>query len=195
MGAITVDGGRPYVFVKGSDGNLWLNWWSGKAWAWTNQGHPPDVKQWYSMGATTVDGGRPYVFIQGDIGSSEKRDLWVHWWSGKAWAWTNLGHPPGVTGFNWMGTTTVDGGRPHVFLRSSDSGKKDLWVNYWSGTAWAWANRSHPKGVDLSRRNGAITFVGGGPYVFIAGNTGKGVEDRLWLNSRSGKDWAWTLQG
>jgi hypothetical protein len=29
LGAITVDGGRSYAYVKGSDGNLWVNWWSG----------------------------------------------------------------------------------------------------------------------------------------------------------------------
>jgi len=40
MGAITVDGGRPYVFIEGSDGNLWVNWWSGSAWNWANQGQP-----------------------------------------------------------------------------------------------------------------------------------------------------------
>ena len=34
---------RPYVFVRGSDGNLWVNWWNGSVWSWANQGNPPGV--------------------------------------------------------------------------------------------------------------------------------------------------------
>jgi hypothetical protein len=88
MGAITVDGGRPYVFVKGNDGNLWVNWWSGKAWGWSNQGTPSGVSLASSMGAITVDGGRPYVFVKGSDGN-----LWVNWWSGSAWNWANQNTP------------------------------------------------------------------------------------------------------
>ena len=36
IGSITVDGGRPYSFIVGFDGDLWVNWWSGTAWAWAN---------------------------------------------------------------------------------------------------------------------------------------------------------------
>jgi hypothetical protein len=31
---------RPYAFVQGSDGNLWVNWWNGSQWNWSNQGKP-----------------------------------------------------------------------------------------------------------------------------------------------------------
>lgn len=40
MGAIAVNNKNPYVYVTGSDGNLWLRWWSGSAWAWYNNGQP-----------------------------------------------------------------------------------------------------------------------------------------------------------
>jgi len=69
MGAITVDGTRPYVFVTGLDGTLWADSWSGNAWEWTNLGSPgatpPGTWITESMGAITVDGGRPYVSSKG----------------------------------------------------------------------------------------------------------------------------------
>jgi hypothetical protein len=37
IGAVAVAGTRPYAFVRGGDGNLWVNWWSGSTWNWTNQ--------------------------------------------------------------------------------------------------------------------------------------------------------------
>ena len=88
LGTITVDGGRPYSFIKGSDSNLWVNWWNGSAWNWSNQGQPSGAGIVSSMGAITVDGGRPYAFIKGSDGN-----LWVNWWNGSAWNWSNQ-HTP-----------------------------------------------------------------------------------------------------
>ena len=190
MGAVTVDGSRPHVFVKGSDGNLWLNSWSGTAWAWTNQSRPAGVTLEVPMGATTVDKKRPYVFVKGSDGN-----LWLNWWSGTAWAWTNHGRPAGKILSTSMGATTVDGGRPYVFVKCiDDKGDDELWLNWWSGTAWAWTNQNMPKNLDLIQSNGAVTVDGGRPYVFVKANTGKGALDNLWLNSWSGTDWAWSLQ-
>jgi hypothetical protein len=64
LGAITVDNRRPYVFVKGSDDNMWVNWWSGTAWNWANQGRPSGINIAGAIGAITLDGGRPYAFIK-----------------------------------------------------------------------------------------------------------------------------------
>jgi hypothetical protein len=65
-----------------------LNWWSGSAWSWSNQGTPSGVRLDSPMGAITVDGGRPYVFVEGGDGN-----LWLNWWSGSAWSWSNQGAP------------------------------------------------------------------------------------------------------
>ncbi len=185
MGAITVDGGRPYVFVKGTDGNLWVNWWSGKVWSWSNQGIPSSsVSITETMGAITVDGGRPYVFVKGSDGN-----LWVNWWSGKAWNWSNQGTPSsGVSITEMMGAITVDGGRPYVFVKGSDG---NLWVNWWSGKAWSWSNQGIPSSsVSITETMGAITVDGGRPYVFV-----KGSDGNLWVNWWSGKAWSWSNQG
>jgi hypothetical protein len=181
VGAITVDGGRPYAFVKGSDGNLWVNWWSGSAWGWSNQGRPGGVAIAQSMGAITVDGGRPYAFVTGSDGN-----LWVNWWSGSGWSWSNQGRPGGVAIAQPMGAITVDGGRPYTFVTGSDG---NLWVNWWSGSAWGWSNQGRPGGVNIAQSMGAITVDGGRPYVFVTGSDGN-----LWVNFWSGSGWGWSNQ-
>ncbi len=133
IGAITIDGGRPYTFVTGSEGHLWVNWWSGSAWNWSDQGTPAGISLGASMGAITVDGGRPYVFAEGSDGN-----LWVNWWSGSEWQWSNQGTPAGISLGASMGAITVDGGRPYVFAKGSDG---NLWINWWSGSSWNWANQ------------------------------------------------------
>ena len=72
---------RPYAFVQGSDGNLWVNWWNGSVWSWANQGNPPGVATVSGpVGVLTVkdtptSAERPYAFVQGSDGN-----LWVNWW-------------------------------------------------------------------------------------------------------------------
>ncbi|MDQ1654127.1 MAG: hypothetical protein QOI35_3327 [Cryptosporangiaceae bacterium] len=140
MGSITVDGGRPYVFVKGADGDLWVRWWSGSAWAWSTLGHPAGVSIESSVGAVAVDGSRPYVFVKGSDGN-----LWVQWWSGTAWSWSNQGRPTGVDLKASHGVIALDNAaRPYVFEQGSDG---NLWTRWWSGTAWAWSSLGTPGAV------------------------------------------------
>jgi len=40
MGVTVINGTLPYAFVKGSDGNLWVNWFDGSTWIWSNQQVP-----------------------------------------------------------------------------------------------------------------------------------------------------------
>jgi hypothetical protein len=182
IGVINVDAGRPYAFVKGGDGNMWVNWWSGSAWGWANQGTPSGVAIASPVGAITVDGGRPYVFVKGGDGN-----MWVNWWSGSAWGWANQGTPSGVGIASAVGAITVDGGRPYAFIKGSDG---NLWVNWWSGSAWGWANQGKPSGVGIASAVGAITVDGGRPYAFVLGSDGN-----LWVNWWSGSAWNWANQG
>jgi len=182
LGATVVDGGRPYVFVEGSDGNVWVNWWSGSRWNWAFQGLPLGAGVAAEAGAITVDAARPYVFVKGSDGN-----LWVNWWSGSAWSWSNQGTPSGVKLGEPMGAITVDGGRPYVFVKGSDG---NLWVNWWSGSAWSWSNQGTPSGLSISEAMGAITVDGGRPYAFV-----KGSDGNLWVNWWSGSAWSWSNQG
>jgi hypothetical protein len=183
LGAVTVDGGRPYVFLRGSGGGLWHNWWSGSAWNWGDLGTPAGIGIESAMGAVTVDGGRPYVFVRGSDGN-----LWLEWWSGSVWTWANLGIPGGVSIESSIGAGTVSGGYPHVFLRGSDG---NLWVNRWSGSAWSWGNLGVPAGgVAITGSMGVTTVDGGRPYVFVRGSDGN-----LWLGWWSGTIWSWANLG
>lgn len=137
MGAIrssVASPGVPFVFVKGSDGNLWLNELSGTEWVWRNLKTPPGgVVLGAPMGATTFDGARHYVFVKGSGGN-----LWLCWWSGKIWAWAKQGRPEGLTLGASNGAIMVDGTRPYCFVTIGT----DLWVNWWSGKTWAWAKQT-----------------------------------------------------
>src|ERR1039457_5094508 len=84
---------RPYVFITAVDGNLWLNWWTGSVWDWTNQGRPGGVNISGRVGVLTVmdtpsSYQRPYVFVQGSDGN-----LWLNWRSGSKWSWVNKVRP------------------------------------------------------------------------------------------------------
>jgi hypothetical protein len=178
---------RPYVFVRGSDGNLWSNWWDGKAWQWTNQGAPPglSVSALGGVGVVTVmddptASQRPYAFVQGSDGN-----LWADWWDGKAWQWTNQGTPtPGLGVSPGVGVVTVmddptASQRPYAFVRGSDG---NLWVNWWDGTAWQWTNQGTPPGPGVSAGVGVVTVMDAPtaaqrPYAFVQGSDGN-----LWMN-------------
>src|SRR5690348_231580 len=72
---------RPYAFMWASDGNLWVNWWDGRAWHWANQGTPPSVGLSGPVGVLTVmdtpsAAQRPQAFMR-----ATDRNLWVNWWS------------------------------------------------------------------------------------------------------------------
>jgi hypothetical protein len=70
---------RPYAFVRGGDGNLWVHWWTGRYWGWANQGSASGGVT-DGVGVTTVKDSpsasqRPYAFVRGATGS-----LTLNWW-------------------------------------------------------------------------------------------------------------------
>ncbi len=182
MGAITVDGDRPYIFVKGNDGSLWCHYWVNGSWRWDSHGTPAGVTIAESYGAITVDGGRPYVFVKGGDGQ-----LWCQCWINDTWSWNCHGTPPGVTLEASYGAMTVDGGRPYVFVKGSDG---QLWCQCWINDTWFWNCHGIPAGVTLTRSMGALAVGGDRPYVFVKGNDGN-----LWCQSWSGSKWSWDSYG
>ena len=150
---------RPYAFVKGSDGQLWLNWWDGAAWHWSNQGTPPSVKIAASVGVLTVMDSpdaaqRPYAFVKGSDGQ-----LWLNWWDGAAWLWLNQATPPSVKIAASVGVLTVMDSpnaaqRPYAFVKGSDGRG---WLNWWDGAAWYWSNQGTPPSVKIAASVGVLT--------------------------------------
>jgi hypothetical protein len=127
---------RPYAFVGGGDGHVWVNYWDGANWHWHDQGSPPGgvVNE---IGVLTVmdtpqAAQRPYVFV----GSADGH-LWVNYWDGANWHWHDQGSPQGVPP-GWLalrvGVLTVmntpqAAQRPYAFVMGADG---HMWVNWWS---------------------------------------------------------------
>jgi hypothetical protein len=191
---------RPYVFVRGDEGDLWINWWTGTQWEWADQGHPPDVTiRTGPIGVTTVmdspqSAQRPYAFVLGSDGN-----LWVNWWSGSDWQWADQGHPPttslrtGAIAVTTVMDSPQSAQRPYAFALGNDG---TLWINWWTGTHWEWADQGRPPGVTCRTGPIAVTTVMDfpqspqRPYAFVVGGDGN-----LWINWWTGTVWAWADQG
>jgi hypothetical protein len=175
---------RIYVFVQGSDGKLWVNWWDGAQWNWTNQGKPPSA----AIGGPTgtirlldplVNTERPYTFVRGSDGN-----LWINWWSGSQWSWANQGKPAGgiagSVGARPVRDTSTSVQRPHVFVRGTDG---HLWLDAWNGAKWNWADQGSPSAaVTVSGPAGVLTVkdnpnAAERPHAFVQGSDGN-----LWVN-------------
>lgn len=237
---------RPYLFVRGYDSNLHLNWWSGTAWQWDDQGTPAGGSVIGSVGAVTVQdsassGQRPYAFVIGDdsnlhvnsfdgakwvwnnhdapggrrvregVGVVTVRDtpssaerpyafvigddfhLWLNFWTGSVWTWTDLGTPPGHKVSRPIGVTTVRdtpsaGDRPYAFVITEDS---TVWANSWSGTAWTWTDQGAPSGQRVRKGAGVVHVrdtptAGERPYAFVIG-----YDSQLYANVWTGSQWTW----
>ena len=193
---------RPYIFVKGNDHHLWVNWYDGSNWHWTDQGAPSaglgDAVGVVTVMDTPTSSQQPYVFIKDTQGS-----LWVNWYDGSNWHWTDQeGAPAGGLG-RAVGVVTVmdtptSSQRPYVFIEGIDH---HLWVNWWNGHVWHWTSLGAPTG-GLGDAVGVVTvmdtmFSQNGtniatqrPYVFF-----KDTQGSLWVNWWNGYEWLRSPQG
>ena len=187
---------RPYIFVKDNDHHLWVNWYDGSNWHWTDQGAPSaglgDAVGVVTVMDTPTSSQRPYVFIEGI-----DHHLWVNWWNGHVWHWTSLGAPTGGLGdavgvvtvmdtmFSQNGTNIATQ-RPYVFFKDTQG---SLWVNWWNGYEWLRSPQGAPTG-GLGDAVGVVTVMDTNtdtnilpppqrPYVFV-----KDSQDNLWVNWR-----------
>ena len=81
--------------------------------------------------------------------------------------------------------------RPYAFITAVDG---DLWVDWWSGSQWGWADQGKPAGANIGAPVGVTTLMdtpssAQRPYVFVQGSDG-----HLWLNWWSGSKWSWVDQ-
>lgn len=179
---------RPYAFVLGSDGQLWLNWWDDTAWHWTSQGTPGvGVTITSTVGVVTVmdspdSAQRPYAFFIGSDGQ-----LWVEWWDYDHFVWANQGVPQaGVTVAAGVGVLTVidsstSGQLPYIFVIGSD---RQLWLNWWDGSAWHWTALGTPgPGITIAFAVGVSTQT---PAAFVVGSDGQ-----LWWTYFDNGNGAW----
>jgi hypothetical protein len=187
---------RIYVFNRGSDGQLYVNYWDGFQWRWADQGTPPGVSIRVTPGTITYqDGGghqRIYAFMWATDGN-----MYVNYWDGSAWHWANQGTPPTTNVAGSPGVITYQDGagvrRIYAFVRGND---RHLYVNYWDGAAWHWADQGAPPstGVAFQSDPGVVTYrQGTNPqriYAFVNGDSG-----HLFVNYWDGSRWNWADQG
>ncbi len=186
-----------YAFARGEDDQLYVAYKSGNHWRWSNQGKPFGVNLSGNPSVITYEdmNGRQriYAFIQGENGQ-----LYVNFWDGFQWRWANQGKPSNtrVSHFPMSAITYQDvnlKNKIYVFMRGDDG---SLYVNYWDGFRWGWANQGRPNhnsntyvySMDAItyRDNNNVQRI----YTFVSGSNG-----RLSVNYWDGRRWRWADQG
>jgi hypothetical protein len=178
---------RPQVFIRASDGHLWLLSWTGSAWQWSDLGTPPgrtvDIGAIGALGIKQSPSAPelPNVFVRG----SDAR-LWRLYRDGAAWTWQDHGAPPSLTvDAGAIGVTKVKNSpgsqeRQYAFVRASDG---RVWQRYWIGWKWIWVQPY--QSPDTKMDVGALAAVtvrnirnaGERPFVYA-----RGTDGHLWVN-------------
>src|SRR5262249_22239855 len=136
---------------------------------------------------TYKDGAQPqrtYAFVRGANGK-----LYVNFWKGSQWEWADQGMPPGTSVVGDPGVITYkDGAQPqriYAFVRGANS---KLYVNFWKGSQWEWADQGMSLRDALLIYPGVITYKDGAQpqriYAFVGGAGGK-----LYVNFWKGSQW------
>jgi hypothetical protein len=202
IGAVTgrdLDPGRPYGFVRGSDGHLWLRWWDG-AFHWHDSGTPPGGSvENGAVSAVMVTSGsdaRPHAFVRGRDGRLLE---YVFSPSGDgSGQWQDRGTPPGrYVEVGAIAATTAkrsDGVESaHVFVRGSDG---RLWLGSQQASGWTWADAGLPPGgaPDVGAIS-AVSIQTGSTSADQARAYVRGPGGRLWACAWSGTQCAWSDHG
>ncbi|MCA2220936.1 hypothetical protein [Nonomuraea aurantiaca] len=182
---------RPFVFVRADDSHLWILWKTPAGnWEWVDQGGKVDRP----VGVIALDdnpnGHRPYAFVVQD------RHLWVRWWNGLDWFWSDQGQPAGVDIFNGLGAVTLAlkptlDLAPFAVVTGSDG---NGWVNWWNGSSWLWYNLGSP-GVAIGSSMGVLAVPDERTgeqtlQVYVWGGDGQ-----LWLGITDMVSTRWTALG
>ena len=191
---------RIYVFVTSFDFRLYVNYWDGLRWRWADLGRPSGPWEGQEFFVETVsgaitykDGTQPQIISVFVRGSSR---LYVKYWDGSGWHWADQGMPPGTAVDNDPAVVTYKEGtqprRVYAFVRGRD---QRLYVNFWDGTRWLWADQGTPPGTTMADSTpAAVTFKDPNQpqriYAFVAGQNG-----HLYVNYWDGVRWHWADQG
>ncbi len=186
--------GKIYAFVRGEDDQLYVAYKTDDNWRWANQGKPNGVDLTGNPSAITYkdQSGRQriYVFVPGENGR-----LYVNYWDGFRWRWADQGRPGSisVSHFPISAITYEDQNRIdkiYTFVVGRDG---NMYVNYWDGFRWNWANQGRPSGSYVYSMN-ALSYRDNNNiqriYTFVSGSSG-----RLSVNYWDGYRWRWADQG
>jgi hypothetical protein len=138
---------RIYVFVRGVDGHLHVNFWDGVQWSWADQGRmsqggpPPWGGPATPCAITYRENNAPqriYVFTM-------HTGLGTNWWDGGQWDWQYLGRagygPPCATTY-----LENNDGLQRIYAFSPVG--EHVYVDWWESSPWMNAPLgTHPDGV------------------------------------------------
>ena len=183
-----------HVYAMAENGHLCANYWDGSNWNWTDQGKPtgttvasrPHVITYKEQDQVMI-----YTFVKGANGH-----LYVHYYNG-GWAWADQGTPPGTTIAQLSpGVITYRKDnlqRIYAFVIGSNG---HLYVNYWNGSIWQWADQGRPPGTLVAETQtqhaGSLTYRKGDLrkiWVFVMGTNHK-----VYANHWDGNSWSWKDQ-
>jgi hypothetical protein len=192
---------RLYVFGQGAlDWSHFINYWDGTEWQWSNRGMPPNTQG--MLGGPSVvsyqdEAGkrRIYDFASSGPGGGASGRLYVHYWNGSAWKWADQGTPGVEPNSNPSVITYKEGETQRIYAFVSGSPVFDtrLFVNYWNGIKWQWADLGSPPGKRVTSPPQAVTYREGNTqriYVFVSCE-----DDHLWICYWDGSKWEWADQG
>jgi hypothetical protein len=185
-----------YVFVTGSNGHLLSNYWNGQRWNWADQGTPSGVPWVVFTEAITyrdpVDGKQHiYVFVV----NQGQEALYVNYWNGEQWNCADQGVPLGTGNVPYLFAPSAvsfeDAGKQHIYVFVIGN-TGHLYVNYWDGYQWKWADQGTPPGASISDISGVVTFRKDDRqriYAFVI------AASRLYVNYWNGYQWKWVDLG
>lgn len=209
-GTITYSEGgkqRIYIFVPIGK-RLYLNYWDGAQWHWTDQGQP--FPQADNISLTTLDSAITYKigttqYIEDFIIGTDQK-LYRHYWDGAGWHWVSLGSPPQTAVNRMIGAihyydSVAKEERKYIFVTGYQQlTDPHLYVCYWNNNAWHWADQGKPATLGsnnaLTGEGSVITFAENKPAgkqlisVFATATNG-----HLYLNYGDGAHWQWADQG
>jgi hypothetical protein len=169
------------------------NEWDGTKWQGALQPSPPPhaTAPQHPAAISYLEAGKPraYAFVN-SVGF-----LTVYYWDGTKWQWADQGKPPGTqVGSSEVSSVSYQSASDkrwiHVFVTGEDH---KLYMNFWDGSQWKWADYGKPPTALLMGNPTALTFrdpATGKPqiYVFVPGsdqnlyvNYGD-VSNRKWAN-------------
>lgn len=177
---------RIYAFMRGANGHLYVNYWNGSGWQWADQGAPARASVASPPNALTYLEGtrqRIYAFVRASDGH-----LHVNFWDGTRWRWADQGRPSATAMFGTPAAITYRQAttqRIYVFVRDA---RARLFVNFWDGSQWRWADQGEPASGRVRRPYDVHTYFENAQRIYSF------VEDdqsRLQLNFWNGSKWQW----
>ena len=100
--------------------------------------------------------------------------------------WSDRGLPPLVGRVQYVVGATAYGDRPYVFTKAGDN---RMWVSWYDGRKWAWANHGGTGSTPIGAPVGAASNARG-PAAFVIGGNGHVLAD--WW---TGAKWQWSDLG